>query len=271
MGDPIHPDDYKRSHGKASRARAAEVVGRIPSAIISGLRTGTNALGITANIPAAAPSALPRELDPRDENNLRLATPVRRQPNGDKRCTAYAVCAVMEAWWCRSQESTADVPYLSVAELFANARSNQVIDDAVAAAQSGVTDEVCFPPESSTKGANPEAHTWTASFARISQSGNVVDSMRRALLNGPLAAAILIYENFPDHVGTTEPYYPSDANIGGHAVCIVGYDAAAPGFWIVKNSYGDDWGEEGYTKLPWNNEYLQTEKIVFGVKTLTHP
>jgi len=40
--------------------------------------------------------------------------------------------------------------------------------------------------------------------------------------------------------------------LGGHAVLLVGYDgdAGATGYFIVRNSWGDDWGEEGYAYLP---------------------
>jgi C1A family cysteine protease len=243
----------------------------IPSTLFGGLRTGAAAIGLTADLPGDAPPALPPAWDPRDQNDQRLATPVRRQPAGDRRCTAYAVCAAMEAWWCRSEESAAGVPFLSVSELFEKAHSNQAIDEAVGAARLGVTDEVCLPPGSSVKCPNPAAHTWTANFARIDRSGDVIDSMRRALLDAPLAAAMLIYKNFPTHTQTSQPYHPAGACLGAHAVCVVGYDTADDGYWIVKNSYGDDWGDGGYTRIPWLNDYLRIEKVVFRVETLTHP
>jgi C1A family cysteine protease len=40
---------------------------------------------------------------------------------------------------------------------------------------------------------------------------------------------------------------------GGHAVCVVGYDQSAR-VWIMRNSWGTDWGDNGYFYMPF--EYL---------------
>ncbi len=43
---------------------------------------------------------------------------------------------------------------------------------------------------------------------------------------------------------------PNDAPIGGHAVCLVGYDRDK-GVFIARNSWGSSWGQQGYFTMPY--------------------
>ena len=58
-----------------------------------------------------------------------------------------------------------------------------------------------------------------------------------------------------------------------HAVLIVGYDLTAqPPYWIIKNSWGVSWGEEGYIRLQYGqNECLITTLPSTSIAAGSHP
>jgi len=75
--------------------------------------------------------------------------------------------------------------------------------------------------------------------------------------NGPLSIALDadLVEDYDS--GVIDPYFPSeecDPTSLDHAVLIVGWgvDSSIFGstpYWIVKNSWGGDWGENGYFRI----------------------
>ncbi len=95
-------------------------------------------------------------------------------------------------------------------------------------------------------------HRPLVSYRRIMHAD--VDRMRRALAEGhPLFAAAQIhlgwYRLFLPDVPSRIERRPDDPEKGGHAFVIVGYDD--DGFW-VHNSWGPEWGTEGYALLPYD-------------------
>jgi hypothetical protein len=68
-----------------------------------------------------------------------------------------------------------------------------------------------------------------------------------ALANGPMLAAFDVYQDFFSYKGGVYHHTWGDS-VGGHAVAIVGYDSAER-YWIVKNSWGANWGENGYFRI----------------------
>jgi len=82
---------------------------------------------------------------------------------------------------------------------------------------------------------------------------STIDTLKQALFdNGPCVIAVPVY-NY-----TLRMWYkrPGDYLLGGHAMTIVGYND--DGF-IIRNSWGDDWGDEGYTIFPYYDWGCQWE------------
>jgi C1A family cysteine protease len=84
---------------------------------------------------------------------------------------------------------------------------------------------------------------------------NTFDSVKQALSEGyPVVAGFMVYQSFLSAATTRTgvmPYpRPTERQLGGHAVCLVGYDEARKVF-IAKNSWGIRWGDRGYFYMPY--------------------
>lgn len=80
--------------------------------------------------------------------------------------------------------------------------------------------------------------------------------IRNALSEGhPVVIGFLVYTSFMSASTAKRGImvYPDtrrEAMLGGHAVCLVGYDSGKSVF-IAKNSWGSEWGERGYFYMPY--------------------
>lgn len=85
-------------------------------------------------------------------------------------------------------------------------------------------------------------------FAKIPS----IEVMKRSLLiNGPCLIATMVKDpNRPD-------FWNGPRNFGGHATCVIGYDDDIGAF-LVRNSWGKEWGDNGYSWL----SYEQYSKIL---------
>lgn len=97
--------------------------------------------------------------------------------------------------------------------------------------------------------------------------GQTATEIKQALASGyPIVVGIVVYEAFESQdvaltgvVPMPNPQFEQD--LGGHAVVIVGYDDAKQ-HWIMRNSWGAGWGDQGYFYLPYpylTNPQLATD------------
>ena len=77
--------------------------------------------------------------------------------------------------------------------------------------------------------------------------------------NKPVVFGMEIYDSFMDlNERTSTVSFPGrkEKSMGGHAMCMVGYDLNKRQF-LVKNSFGPDWGDNGYCWIPF--DYIRQE------------
>lgn len=83
-----------------------------------------------------------------------------------------------------------------------------------------------------------------------------LDAMKQCLAEGmPFVLGVLVYSSFEtEEVAKTGvvplPDVDSEKLLGGHALCVAGYDDARESF-LVRNSWGSGWGLEGYCYIPY--------------------
>jgi C1A family cysteine protease len=83
-----------------------------------------------------------------------------------------------------------------------------------------------------------------------------INDLKTALLDGPVAAAMAVCTSFSSYTGGCYEDNCTDIN---HGVTIVGWDdnmCGGEGAWIVKNSWGPDWGDNGYVYMKYGTCYI---------------
>jgi C1A family cysteine protease len=104
------------------------------------------------------------------------------------------------------------------------------------------------------------AHQYKAdSMAQI----KTIDGMKKALADGhAFILGMAIYPSFMTKVvartGKMVNNGDGEKSEGGHSVLCVGYDNAKSAF-IIRNSWGKDWGQDGYFEMPY--EYVKPGKL----------
>jgi C1A family cysteine protease len=92
---------------------------------------------------------------------------------------------------------------------------------------------------------------------------NTLDQLKNCLASGyPFVFGFTVYDAFEGQdvmaSGELNMPQPGEGRVGGHAVMAVGYDDAAQRF-LIRNSWGPDWGKAGYFTMPY--EYLTTNSL----------
>lgn len=114
------------------------------------------------------------------------------------------------------------------------------------------TNDHCIISMKHAKKSNVTVHGYT----RIS-SGNENDLQTALAIHGPISVLINAGHRSFMHYSEGiwhEPYCSSDDDDINHSVLLVGYDTDEHDrdYYILKNSFGTSWGENGYFRMPRN-------------------
>jgi hypothetical protein len=119
----------------------------------------------------------------------------------------------------------------------------------------GAIDEWCMPYMGNDNiPCTQEDFAPTAYLIGFEDIPNNVNAIKNALLLSPLSTTFTVYDDFFGYNGGC--YEHSDTDPINHAVVIVGWDddmCDGQGAWIVKNSWGQGWGMDGYFCIKYNS------------------
>ena len=212
-----------------------------------------------------AVSSLPAQLDWR-MNNGNWVTPVRNQ-GGCGSCWDFSAVGQIEAWWkIRNGDPNADI---DLSEQFILSCSEGGCDgwwvsgalDFVK--ENGIPTENCFRYYADdTVPCSNACENWQneaikiPGWGYITLSEAIVENIKNAVYRHPVSASFTVYEDFNYYSGGVyEHVWGSE--LAGHAILIVGWNDAEQS-WICKNSWGENWGENGYFRIKWGDSGMGT-------------
>lgn len=208
---------------------------------------------------------LPAAFDWRNVDGVNYASPILNQASCGS-CVAFAAVATMET----QMNITRKTPYspwqFSSQHLFScgggACEQGWTPYSALSFMKSkGVPDEACFPYAGGALGediacSNTCANASARSTKIVSSHQPTsfflsIDAVKKGLEKGPLLAVMRVYEDFLFYKSGVYKHV-TGSMAGGHAVSIVGWNDADKA-WIVRNSWGEEWGEGGYFRIAYDD------------------
>jgi len=139
----------------------------------------------------------------------------------------------------------------------------------------GIVTDDCLPYSSGTgrvaacpKTGTCKKGTWKKYKALDYTEFQSVDEIKESLVSeGPVETGFDVYDDFMNYSGGVYTR-TSDEMLGGHAVKVVGWGVEnGDEHWIVANSWGSGWGEEGFFRIKFGECNFDSDMIAGRAST----
>ncbi|KAK7815234.1 hypothetical protein U0070_021197, partial [Myodes glareolus] len=226
---------------------------------------------------------LPESWDWRDVNGVNFVSPVRNQESCGS-CYSFASMGMLESR-IRILTNNTQTPILSPQEVVSCSKYAQGCDGGFPyliagkyAQDFGVVEENCFPYTATDAPCQPKENCLRYYTSQYYYVGGFYGGCNEALMklelvqHGPMAVAFEVHDDFLHyhsgiyhHTGLSDPFNPFE--LTNHAVLLVGYGRdpdTGIAYWIVKNSWGTQWGERGYFRIRRGTDECAIESIAMA-------
>lgn len=232
-----------------------------------------------------AANVLPDSFDWRDVNGVNYVSPIRNQGQCGS-CYSFASMAMLESR-LRIATNNSLQKVFSPQDVLGCSEYSQGCGGGFSyliagkyAQDFGVVEESCFPYQghdstcSEKKGCLRYYSTDYYYVGGFFGACNEPQMRIELVKNGPIAVGFEVYKDFMNykggiyhHTGLEDKFNPWE--IVNHAVLIVGYgEEGGVKYWIVKNSWGPEWGESGYFRIRRGNDEVGMESMAMAATPL---
>jgi hypothetical protein len=115
----------------------------------------------------------------------------------------------------------------------------------------GVVDEACYRYNLSNTDCSGLCSNWAERVVKVTGytdlTGKPAQIKEWVSTKGPVSACFVVYADFFSYKSGIYKHV-TGGEAGGHCVTIVGYNDN-PGYWICKNSWNTNWGEQGFFRI----------------------
>ncbi|KAG5837097.1 dipeptidyl peptidase 1 [Anguilla anguilla] len=224
-------------------------------------------------------AGLPEHWDWRNVNGVNYLTPVRNQASCGS-CYSFATMGMLEAR-IRIRTNNTQTPVLSPQQVVSCSQYSQGCDGGFPyligkyIQDFGIVEESCFPYIGSNSPCDVKPgclRHYTSEYHYVGGfygACNEAAMMAELVRDGPMGVAFEVYPDFMHykegiyhHTGLTDEVNPFE--LTNHAVLLVGYGKChktGQKYWIVKNSWGTGWGEDGFFRIRRGSDECSIESI----------
>ncbi|XP_069746985.1 dipeptidyl peptidase 1 [Narcine bancroftii] len=231
--------------------------------------------------------SLPESWDWRNVDGVNYVSPVRNQGNCGS-CYSFSSMGMLEAR-IRIMTNNTQTPILSTQQIVSCSNYSQgcmggfpYLIAGKYAQDFGVVIEDCFPYIGRDTPCTIKESCYRFYTSQYYYVGGFYGACNEAAMKlelvkyGPVSVAFEVYSDFLNYhggiyhyTGLGDPFNPFE--LTNHAVLLVGYGSdpqTNEKYWIVKNSWSKNWGENGYFRIRRGNDECAIESIAIAATSI---